>query len=287
MKYLFVIVSLLFLTLGCLKEKYRGEHCLRKVAFEMKEVPYVVVGEDVVGYRPYYTFIERLDLFVFSEQLQEYHFKYDFAYCREHAVIAETVGYDAGEALFVANLYDPKELNWGYENGELKAVFRIVDYEEPPVLLAAVADIGNRQDSVPVELRLLISRLEIKLENPPAWMVGLKVNVRNIAASVSLDYRLGDTTHIDKQLFFDNQGPGTYWLGVNTFPTYSDKPALLILDPIGTEPTAPIVVDDTRLHLLPGVITRLNLAFDSMENITISVKIDGKWEIVDGGSIII
>lgn len=47
------------------------------------------------------------------------------------------------DVLFVANLYSPKELQWNYHAGHLEAVFSILDYEEPPVLLAAIADIAS------------------------------------------------------------------------------------------------------------------------------------------------
>lgn len=271
---------------GCLHEKYKGADCFREVAFEMKEVPYVFVDDEAVAYQPYYTFVEQLDLYVFADEQLHRNFIYDFAYCREHPVISETLDLNVREALFVTNLYDPQKLNWYFENDTLQAVFSILDYEEPPVLLAAIADIRH-QSVVPVELRMLISRLEIKLVNPPAWMTGLNVMVRNVAGTVSTDYKLGDTTHINKQMFFENKGPGTYSFGVNTFPTYNGKAAVLSILPIGTEATAPILVEDSELHFLPGTVTRLNIVYDPKGDITLSIEIDGKWEIVDGGNIII
>lgn len=284
MRYIRIILIVVF-AVSCLPEKYKGEDCLKEVQFVMKDVPYVFVDGEGVEYRPYYTFIEQLDLYLFAYQQLHESFKYDFAYCREHPIITPRVDYNSEQALFVANLYHPRELAWEYRNNQLEAVFSIIDFEEPPVLLAAIADVV--QETIPIELRMLISRLEIRLTNPPAWVTGLDVTVRNIAASVSTSYALQDTTHIRKQLFFDNQGPGTYQLGVNTFPTYSGNAAILTIKPFGVSETSPILVDDDRLHLLPGVITRLDIVYDTEEKITIAVEIDGKWEIVDGGSIII
>lgn len=286
MRYIFVI-GMIWLVTGCLPEKYRGDECRREIQFLMKDVPYVVVDQEVVDYLPYYTFVEQLDLYIFGEQRVEQNFEYDFAYCREHPVISQQVDYNSSEALFVANLYHPRELSWNYRDGKLEAVFSIVDFEEPPALLGAIADMNDRRDTVPVELRLLVSRLEIRLTNPPAWMTGLDVTVRNIAATVTTDYQLGDTTHINKEISFQNQGPGTYQFGVNTFPTYSDKTAILTIIPVGVSGISPIIVEDSRLHLLPGVVTRLDIIYDTDEKITIAIEVEGKWEVVDGGNIII
>lgn len=285
MKYSLMLGCIVLLAGGCLREKYTGDDCRRDIAFVMKDVPYVFVDDEAVAYRPYYTFIEQLDLYVFGGGRVEQCAEYDFAYCREHPVIAQRVDFNSKEALFVANLYSPKELDWEYRGGQLTAVFRILDFEEPPVLLAAIAPLT--EERVPVELRMLVSRVEIRLTNPPSWVTGLEVTVRNIAATVSTDYSLGDTTHIVKQTRFDNQGAGEYQFGVNTFPSYADRPALLSVTPIGTSEASPILVEDDRLHLLPGVVTRIDIAYDKDEKVTVAIEVDGKWEVVDGGSVII
>ena len=288
MKVVWIIGGCVLLLLaGCLHEVYRGDDCLWDEHFVMRDIPYVFVGKEAVDYRPYYTFIEQLDLFIFSEQHLEQYDSYNFEYCREHPVITQEVDDNSRDVLFVANLYSQKELQWNYHAGHLEAVFSILDYEEPPVLLAAIADIASRRDSVPVELRLMVSRLEIYLVNPPSWLVGLDVLVHNIAGTVSTDYVLGDTTYIHKALFFDNQGSGAYLSGVNTFPTYSGKAALLKITPLGMSGITPILVEDGRLHFFPGVITRVEIVYDADEKITISIRTDGKWEVIDGGSIII
>lgn len=286
-KYVWIIGGIALLAMGCLREHFRGEDCRYEVHFVMKDVPYAFLNEEIVGYQPYYTFIEQLDLYVFADQRPGQTAVFDFAYCREHPVITRSVDYNSHEALFIANLYSPREVSWSYGDGQLEAVFSIIDYEEPPVLLSAIVNINPHQDSVPVELRMLVSRVEIKLVNPPAWLIGLDVLVSNVAGTVSTNYVLGDTTHIQKRLFFDNQPGASYQFGVNTFPTYAGKNATLSITPIGVSETSPILVEDSRLNLLPGVITRVDIIYDANEDITIGIEVNGKWEIVDGGNIII
>lgn len=286
MKQKWGMIIFLFLLQGCLDEKYTGNECRQDISFQMKDVPYVLVGEDEVGYRPYYVFIEQLDLFVFAGERPEQEFRYDFNYCREHPVITENIDVNSRQVLFATNLYDSREWNYSFFQGKLLATFSILRNEEPPVLLAAVAELSGK-DSVPVELRMMVSRVEIRLNNPPAWITGLDIVVSNVAASVTTDYSLGDTTHIEKKIFFNNTGKGPYQTGVNTLPTYPDKAAVLSIQPLGVAETAPILVDDSRLHLLPGVVTRLDITYDTEEHITVSIEIEGKWEVVDGGSIII
>lgn len=287
MKYILLIGCCLALSVACIREKHYGDACSKALAFVMKEVPYVFVGGEAVEYRPYYTFIEQLELYVFADEQLREHFTYGFDYCRQHPVIPLMTAYNSHDALFAANVYDPKALSWQFRDGQLHTGFSILDFQEPPVFLAAVVPLGDTGGSVPVELRMLVSRLEIRLTNPPAWITGLDVTVRNIAGKISDNYLLGDTTHITKQLFFDYEGPGTYSFGVNAFPTYTGKAASLTITPIGTAAIAPILVEDSRLHLLPGVITRLEIVYETEEKITVSIEIDGKWEVVDGGSIII
>ncbi len=286
-KYLSILLSILFLTSGCLKEKPGEEDCKRQVSFVMKEVPYVYSGEEAVGYRPYYTFIEQLDLYVVAGQKPVKTGEYGFDFCREHPVITERLRRDASEVLFAANVFDPTMLHWSEREGKLCAYFSIIDHEEPPMILAASAEAGRKQDKVEVELRLLVSRLEIKLVNPPDWVRGLEVRVDRISETVAVDYSLGAPTYIRKQLLFDRPGASTYWYGVNTFPSYQDSPAIVKIDLIGAEPVAPILVDDDRMHLWPGIITRLDLIFDDQGKVAVEIEIEGKWEIVDGGSIII
>lgn len=287
MKYLFVIGGLLGLLSACIKEKYEAEDCRREVYFVMEDVPYVFQGDEAVGFRPYYTFTESLDLFVFSDEKIDETKKYTYAYCRSHPVIPLETGIRKKEFLFVANLYDQKDMSWSFVEDKLRATFFIRQYEEPPVYLAAIRESLSCRDSLSVLLQMLVSHLNIRLINPPAQVVGLDVVVRDIAGSVTTDYQLGDTTHIRKQVFFTPTVENNYEFGVNTFPSYQDRAAVLSINLIGTEQTAPILVEDDRLHLYPGVITRLKIEFKTEQKITISVEIDGKWEIVDEGNIII
>lgn len=287
MKAIWSIGLCAFLLTACLREQNNTEDCRADLFFLMQNVPYVFEGEKIVGYRSYYFFVEQLELFLFDETAITSSYRYDYTYCRRHPVIPLTAEISPRWYLFIANLYDPKELNWTFQEGELQVWFSIVDHEEPPVLLAATSRVESSEDSVLVGLRIMVSRLEIQLTNPPAWVTGIEVTVRDIAATVSTDFTLGDTTHITKQIGFDNQGPGNYWFGVNTFPTYQDKTAYLSIDLLGGSETAPISVEEQRLHLIPGVITRLNIEFETDEKMIISVEIDGKWEIIDGGNIII
>lgn len=287
MKYLPIVLSIWFLTSGCLKEKPEGENCSRRISFVMKDVPYVYSGEEAVGYRPYYTFVEQLDLYVVAGQKPVKAGEYGFDFCREHPVITERLDLDASEVLFAANVFDSKMLHWDDREGELHAYFSIIDHEEPPMILAASAKAGGKRDSVGVELRLLVSRLEIKLVNPPEWVRGLEVTVDRISETVAVDYSLGEATYIRKQLLFDRQGADAYLYGVNTFPSYQDNPAIVKIDLLGAEPVAPILVDNDRMHLWPGIITRLDLIFDDRGKVAVEIEVEGKWEIVNGGSIII
>lgn len=284
----YVLIGLMaLLSASCLREHYNEEDCRGTVQFDMKDVPYIFQGSEVVSYLPYYNFIENLSLFEFVGERLQNTTAYGFAYCREHQLIP----YDAGTGnhffLFAANLYDPKELDWTFTDGRLQAVFLILDNEEPPVLLTAV----NEADAVPgtvipVQLHMLVSRLEIRVDNPPSWVNGLDVSLSNVAGSITSGFVLGDTTHIFKHLPLENQGAGTYWSGLNTFPTYPDSPALLNINLTGTA-QASIRVDDDRLHLVPGSVTRVEILFEAENQLKISIEVDGKWEVVDGGNIII
>lgn len=286
MKRIVIIGILGCLLMACIHEKpcSGGE----SLSFEMKDVPYILDSTEVTNYRPYYTFTEKLDLFLFTYEKFWATLSYDYEYCRTHPVIPVATIPDCYVYLFVANLHDPKELGWSFENETLNVVFSIVDFEEPPLLLAATGDVRLCQEEAePVELRLFVSRLEILVENPPSWATAIDVSIRNVAKTVTTDYVLGDTTHIFKHIPLENPDDGKYRTGVNTFPTYPGRPALVNLNLSGIGTAMPIVVDDNLLHLNPGVITRISLIFGAGGDLKIVIEVDGKWEIVDGGSIII
>lgn len=284
-KLLIGVISLL--TVACLRERDE-EECRREVIFKMEDVPYVFQGNETVGYRPYYMFTETLNLFEFTAERLQNTSVYDQEYCRNHSIIPYNAEIGEHFFLFVANLYDPKELDWSFVDGKLQAVFSILDNEEPPLLLAAqeMADIRENM-LLPVELYILVSRLEIRIEKPPVWMTGVDVNISNVASSITSDFVLGDTTHIFKHLEMNDSAATTFWSGVNTFPSYPGTPALLSIQLTGIAEVSPILVDDDRLHLIPGEITRVNIVFETENQVKISIEVDGKWEIVDGGHIII
>lgn len=288
MKYIIIIGLVLLLANACIREKYDADECRSQIDFVMLDVPYIFDGEEATGYGPYYNFTRQLELFVFSGQRLAASTRYNYQYCRDHRVIPYVTDYGEQYFLFVSNLYDPKELDWSFLDDSLKVVFRIVGNEEPPVLLADVVRATvDGADSIRVGLKMLVSHIEIRVENPPLWVTGLDVNVSNVAAAVTPELELSDTTHIFQQVRLDNQGPGTYVSGINTFPTYPGQTALLNIRLIGKQGVAPIIVDDDRLRLQPGVITRLNIRFETEEDIRVSVEVLGKWEIADEGHIII
>lgn len=286
-KILFIGAILLSL-MACLHKNDQEEECRREVLFKMEDVPYIFEGNETTAYRPYYTFTESLNVFIFTDERLQNTKIYDYEYCRNHLIIPYYTFPGEQAFLFVANLYDPRELDWEFVNGSLQAVFSIIDYEEPTLLLAAIKNADIQEDiQLPIELYMLVARLEIRVDNPPAWMTGLDINVRNIAGSITSNFVLGDTTHIFKHLEVREPASATFGSGVNTFPTYPDMPALLSIQLTGSTEVVPFIVDDDRLHLIPGKITRVDILFESENQIKISVEVDGKWEIVDGGHIII
>lgn len=286
-KEFMIIGGLLIGVLACIREK-NSDNCPDEVIFEMKDVPYVFEGSSATAYRPYYVFIGRLDILAFNNKRLETFEDYNYEYCFDHPEIPFPVEFDKYTFLFVSNLYDHKALSWNFDAGELEARFSIIDHEEPPVfLMATVNYVFGQSVILPVNLIMLVSRLEIRLENPPVWVTGLEVDVEGIARTVTNDFLLRDTTHIYKNIVLDNSGPRVYWLGVNTFPTYENIPARVTIDLVGVNETSPLIIDDSRLHLIPGVITRLNLLFNTDDRVTVSVEMNGKWEVIDEGEIII
>ncbi len=279
---------ILFLSVACLREDYNEEDCQKKVVFEMEDIPYIFQGNDTAVYRPYYKFVENLNLFVFAEERLQNIEIYNYEYCRNHPFIPYLTPIGERYFLFVGNLYDPKELDWKFIDGELQAVFSIIDHEEPPLLLTAKKKADIREEILlSIELYMLVSRLEVKVDNPPDWMTGLDVQVGNVAGSITADFILGDTTHIFKHLKVEHPVSDVFWSGINTFPTYPERAASLNIKLTGKTGISPFLVDDDRLHLVPGTITRVNILFETESQVEISVEVNGKWEIVDGGHIII
>lgn len=288
MKVGFVLGIILLCFTSCIREHYSDCDYPEHLAFEMLDVPYILDSDTVAGYQPYYAFTERLDVFAFGGKGLDSSAKYGYEYCRENPIIPWNIKPQDYTFLFVANLFDPKMLDWTYDNNRLAARFSILDHREPPLLLVATKEIVEGNASlVPVRLNFLVSRLEIRLDNPPAWVNGMAVSVTGTAGMITNNYVLGDTTYIYKNITVNNTGPGRYRFGVNAFPTYQGRSAILNIRLTGRDQVRPLIVDDSRLHLLPGVITRVDLLFDAQENVTVSIEVDGKWEVVDEGQIII
>ena len=111
MKAVWSIGLCMFLLTACLREHDNMEDCRADLFFKMQAVPYVFEGREFAGYRSYYFFVEQLDLFLFDETAITSSYRYDYAYCRQHPVIPVASETPPRWYLFVANLYDPKELN--------------------------------------------------------------------------------------------------------------------------------------------------------------------------------
>lgn len=278
---------------GCLPEE--------GIAFIMKDVAYLFEGDEAVGYRPYYTLTDRLDILAFQESRRDTTFSFDYAYCKDHLIIPVRLKKGNYQFLFVANLLDEKAMSWNIASGaELKASFRIVENREPAVYLATIrtAALGTTSQ-LPVELRMLVSRLEMKVVNPPEWIRGLDFSVEHIAGRIIIGEtvpaefseiflfreELRDTTFVYKTEKLSYTGPGEYWVGINTFPTYENFPALVEVKLKGENRVSQLVIDDRRLNFRSGRITRLSIEFTTESTVSVSVEVNGKWEVIDEGEI--
>ena len=288
---------LLFGLEACMDEKC---DCLPEegIAFMMKDVAYLFEGNEAIGYRPYYTLTDRLDILAFQNSQRDTTFSFDYAYCKEHPVIPVKLTPGKYQFLFVANLLDEKAMSWKSTSGEgLTATFRILENREPAVYLAAIrtADLWTISQ-LPVQLRMLVSRLEMKVVNPPEWITGLEFRVEHIAGKIIIEeavsaenFQLGeelqDTTFVYKSEKLNYPGPGEYWMGMNTFPTYENFPALVDIKLKGENRLNQLVIDDRRLSFRSGRITRVSLEFTTENTVSVSVEINGKWEVIDEGEI--
>lgn len=294
-----IIGCILFGGIACTDEK----ECSREVAgaegrFKMQDVAYAFEGAEAADYKPYYNFTDRLELLAFRENHIDTSFVYDYNYCREHPVISEFLRPGSYYFLFAGNLLDHKLMNWQFmDSGILQAVFRIEDHLEPPVYLIDILR-GNLWGVVdlPVQLQMIVSRLEIKVINPPEWVTGLEFSVQQIAREIrirrnnymqldGLESELSDTTSVYKTTDLKYIGPGDYWVGVNTFPTYKDHPAVVDVKLKGAEKVSQFVINDNRLLFRPGQIVRMSILFETESTIRVSVEIKEKWEIIDEGRV--
>lgn len=302
MKYRIGFISgLLLLALGgCINDKCdcrtRGD-----IAFIMKDVAYLFEGNEVVGYRPYYTFTDRLDILAFREKERDTTFCFDYAYCKDHPVIPVKLAAGSYQFLFVANLLDEKAMSWNRTPAEkLSASFRILENKEPAVYLAAIQSADVWADNqIPVELKMLVARLEMKVINPPQWVTDMEFSVEHIAGKIIIwetfpseisenfleGEELQDTTYVYKSVKLDPTGSDEYWTGINTFPTYEGFPALVDVRLKGENRVNELIIDDRRLTFRSGRVTRVNVEFTTENTVSVSVEVNGKWEIIDEGEI--
>lgn len=276
--------------------------CLEEaeVIFDMKDIPYIFEGNETVGYRPYYSLVDRLNILTFQEQRLHTSSTYDYNYCKEHPDISMSLKPGSYHFLFVGNLFDHKMMNWKFtEAGKLEAIFRILDHREPDVYFVALSSANLYGfTELPLRLQMLVSRLEIKVVNPPEGVTGFDFSVHNIAREIivegknedsgkeiPVESKLNDTTSVYKTTEFQYAGPGEYWVGVNTFPTYKEFPALVDVQLKGSSKINQLVINDDRLVFRSGRIIRLSILFVTEDSVTVSVEVNGKWEIIDEGKI--
>ena len=100
-----------------------------------------------------------------------------------------------------------------------------------------------------------------------------------------MESELSDTTSVYKTTDLKYIGPGDYWVGVNTFPTYKDHPAVVDVKLKGAEKVSQFVINDNRLLFRPGQIVRMSILFETESTIRVSVEIKEKWEIIDEGRV--
>ena len=74
-------------------------------------------------------------------------------------------------------------------------------------------------------------------------------------------------------------------MGMTTFPTYENFPALVDIKLKGENRLNQLVIDDRRLSFRSGRITRVSLEFTTENTVSVSVEINGKWEVIDEGEI--
>lgn len=279
-----VFVLLFF---GCIRES-SDPTCDYTILFDMKEVPYTIKNTDTVDYLPYYHFLTQLNLLTFQNDKLYSISEYDYEFCKQHSVIPFNTDIYDNVYLFLANLFDERALSYSVKDGNLDAVLSIIDHQEPPVYLVASGKVNSETESiVPVDLRMLVSRLEVQVDNPLKWMTNMQIGVDRIAGKISGNFVLSDTTYIVKHLEIDPVGGKTNFLAINTFPSYPDKPAIVnfyFTGKGGREFTYNI--KDDLFRFLPHTITLIRFGFGGTEeDVTISVSVNGKWEILDEGHI--
>lgn len=286
MKHYRLIIGIVWLLTACIDDQNCG--CMEKgeVRFDMEDVAYVFEGEDVTDLQPYNRVTDLLNIFAFRREQLDTVAEYGYAYCQEHRIIPLTVRPGSYDFLLVANLFDRKVMSWEYADGELTAWFRIAGHQEPPLYLAAIqpATVYGQTDKS-VQLQMLVSGLEMQIINPPKWIEGFDFRVRHIAGQVSNRLELRDTAVIDKSITITPETSRVIRMGISTFPTYPDIPAIVDIRLKGRSQINQLVVNDERIVFRPGRIVRLAVEFEGESAVKISVEIHNKWEVIDEGNI--
>lgn len=286
-RYVGIVFGILLIT-SCLDDKDCG--CFRQtdLGFEMKDIVYSY-DEDgaVLEYQPYYRATNRLDVYTFKGEVLDSVAFLNHDYCREHPVIPWNAGPGNYTFLFIANLLDVNALTYLWDaQKNLEVWLNIVNHEQPPGYLLALnrVDVYGSQ-KVPVELKLLISRLEVEVLNPPQWVTGFNFTVQNVARAINDKLVLRDTTSIDQYQPLQYTESGVYRVGINTFPTYSDYPAVVTVKLAGRADIKPLVIEDNRMVFRAGRIIRLIVEFKPEGTVKIFLNVSNKWEVIDEGKI--
>lgn len=287
MKYIVTVILLVFVCSSCIREDDCPCTEGNTLEVEMKPVPYILEGDSVVGVLPYHRFVNRLDLLIFRNGKQDTGAVFDYEYCLEHPVIPLQLRPGKYDFLFAGNLLDHKALMWQFtEDGRLEARFSILDHQEPPLYLVSTDKTDFLFPAVlPVQLHIIVARIEVKLVNPPTWITGLDFTVSNIAKEVTDLGVLRDTTSLSKSIGVDYTGPGVYYVGLNAFPTYPGHPATVNVRLKGADRVSQFVIDDTRMTLQISRILQVSIEFETENDIKVSVEVNGKWEVIDEGKI--
>lgn len=288
MKWIIYIGILLLLLESCVKESICP--CLSEggLEFRMKDIPVTIEGDSVETYSPYNKIATQIAIMGFYREALDTTLHYDYEYCQSHYILPFPLKtWGSYEFLIIGNLMDEKAMSWKYnEEGRLLVMFRIVNHEEPSIYLVANKRVNYyRPVRIPVALKMLVARLEVKMVNPPAWVTGVDFVVSQVADRITNTFQLQDTTSIYKSFSFQQGEQYASWLGVNTFPNYSNEPALVDIKLKGSERIAHFIVNDDRIHLQPGKIVRMTIEFENNTIVNISVEVDGKWEEINEGHI--
>lgn len=286
MKYYWLIGWMALFMVSCLDDKDCGCAATTEVFFEMKDVAYIFDGNEIVGLQPYNRVTDRLDIFAFKKEVLDSIAVYDYEYCQNHTVIPYVSKPGSYTFLFIANLFDRKALHYEITPEKMTAWLRIMDHDEPPVYLVDIQPaIVFGQVFSAVELQMLVSRLEVQVINPPAWVEGFHFIVSHIAARINNYNELQDTTSIYKTVPISLVTANKAWVGINTFPTYPGIPAVVSIQLRGGGNINQLVINDERLVFRSGRIIRLSVEFEGESSVKISLNINDKWEIIDEGKI--